>query len=62
MTMSHTMLLSLIGKKVSFNYSVIQQRITGVIQGVAFDISGSITIFVRDQSYSFLQLRDFHTL
>lgn len=53
MTISHSILLALIGKTVSFKQNVLDQTfdVTGEIKGIVFSI-GSIEFFVNDDTYS----------
>ena len=54
MTISNSILLALIGKTVSFKQKVLDQTfdVTGEIQGICFDVSGSVEFFVNDNTYS----------
>ena len=54
MTISNSILLALIGKTVSFKEKVLDQTfdVTGEIQGICFDVSGSVEFFVNDNTYS----------
>lgn len=54
MTISNSILLALIGKTVSFKHFVFGQTfdVTGVIQGIVFNIEGNIEFFVNENTYS----------
>lgn len=54
MTVSHTIVLGLLGKTVSFNQSFGDQfsRVKGEIQGICFNDSGTIEFFIDDITYS----------
>lgn len=54
MTVSHTIVLALIGKTVSFNYEFYGQKfsVTGEVQGIFFDVTGPLEFFVNDRTYS----------
>ena len=54
MTISNSILLALIGKTVSFKHEAFGQTfdVMGQIQGIVFDISGSVEFFVNENTYS----------
>lgn len=54
MTISHSIILALVGKTVSFNQSFGDQffRVRGSIQGICFNDTGEVEFFINDQTYS----------